>query len=343
MRVAIINDTRTTHHYGCMLVMENLCRLLEESGAEIVWTWPVSVDWRRCRRKIMAMPDVDAIIINGEGTIHHNYERRFSQALIDFVAFSAQELKRPCYLLNATLHANNDDAYRVLSDARAIYVRDKGSLAELEGKGKLSGRYVPDLTFAANQAHSDKTVSSDDLLVVDSAIKADNLLLAQFAETNNFDFRSMVVARPSNARFLRSPRPWVKNILRWLSTERNISTEPSSYIADLNAYGGVVTGRYHTVTMCLKNRIPFLTLESNTPKIHYLLTDILGDTSRSISPIALDNFTPSNVKPYSAEELAAISVFTTEAEVAIASMVVSIIDDIRNGAHGDFRYRDAES
>jgi len=338
MRVAIINDTRTTHHYGCMLVMENLCRLLRESGATIEWTWPVSVDWRNHKRRIKAMPDVDAIIINGEGTIHHNFERRFSQALIDFVVFSSEELKRPCYVLNATLHANNDEAYNALSFARAIYVRDKGSLTELQNQGKLAGCYVPDLTFAANKAHSNDLDKRGDLLVVDSAVKNDNSLLSKFAQTHGLDFRSMVVARPSNARFLRSPRPWVKNVIRWLKTDRHISIQPSSYIADLNCYRGVITGRYHTVTMCLKNRIPFLTLESNTPKIRYLLGDVLGDTSRSVSAEDLSNVTSSGVKPYSPAELEAISAFTSEAEFAIANMISNIMADINGGASGDFRY-----
>lgn len=338
MRVAIINDTRTTHHYGCMLVMENLCRLLRESGATIEWTWPVSVDWRKHKRKIKAMPDVDAIIINGEGTIHHNFERRFSQALIDFVVFSAEELKRPCYVLNATLHANNDEAYSALSCARAIYVRDKGSLTELKNQGNLAGCYVPDLTFAANKAHSNDLDKHGDLLVVDSAVKNDNSLLSKFAQIHGLDFRSMVVARPSNARFLRSPRPWVKNVIRWLRTDRHISTQPSSYIADLNRYRGVITGRYHTVTMCLKNRIPFLTLESNTPKIRYLLGDVLGDTSRSVSVEDLSNVTSSGVKPYSPAELEAISAFTSEAEFAIANMISNIMADIDDGASGNFRY-----
>jgi hypothetical protein len=338
MRVAIINDTRTTHHYGCMLVMENLCRLLVEFGATVEWTWPVSVDWRKHKGRIKAMPDVDAIIINGEGTIHHNFERRFSQALIDFVVFSSEELKRPCYVLNATLHANNNEAYTALSCARAIYVRDKGSLTELQNQGKLTGCYVPDLTFAANKAHSSDLDKRGGLLVVDSAVKGDNLLLSNFAQTNGLDFRSMVVARPSNARFLRSPRPWVKNVIRWLKTDRHISTQPSSYIADLNRYRGVITGRYHTVTMCLKNRIPFLTLESNTPKIRYLLGDVLGDTSRSVSAEDLSNVTSSGVKPYSPTELEAINAFTSEAEFAIANMISNIIVDIKGGARGDFRY-----
>ena len=90
--------------------------------------------------------------------------------------------------------------------------------------------------------------------------------------------------------------------------------------------------------MCLKNRIPFLTLESNTPKIRYLLGDVLGDASRSVSAEDLSTVTSSGVKPYSSIELEAISIFTSEAEFAIANMISNIIADIKGGARGDFRY-----
>ena len=88
IKVAIINDTRVTSHYGCMLVMENLLALLEKNDVEIVWTWDVSIDWRKYKSKIQNKPKVDAIIVNGEGTIHHSKDRKFAKALAEFAQFS---------------------------------------------------------------------------------------------------------------------------------------------------------------------------------------------------------------------------------------------------------------
>jgi polysaccharide pyruvyl transferase WcaK-like protein len=321
-----------------MLVMENLMRLLSDQDVDVVWTWPVSVDWRRHKRRILSMPAVDAIIINGEGTIHHNDSRRFSQALIDMVDFAADTLKVPCYLLNATLHKNTAAAYQSLGRARAIYVRDRGSLKELQEFGGLTGAYVPDLTFASNVSHSGDRSECDRTLVIDSAVKEDSRFLEAYASDNGFDFRSMVVARPSNARFLRSPRPWVRNVIKWLKSDRKLATDAGSYIRYLRGYGMVITGRYHTVTMCLKNRIPFIALESNTPKVRYLLTDVLGEAGRSLTVSDLTSGIPERLRSFNEKELEAITLFTADAEVAIESMIADICNDISRGAQGRYEY-----
>lgn len=335
MKIAIINDTRPTHHFGCRLVMENLLNELSANEADVIWTWPVSVDWRRHVSKVKRMPKVDAIIINGEGTIHHNTDRRFAQALIDFAVFARDELKTPCYLINATLHKNSAAAYQSLSSLRAIYVRDKGSLAELQNAG-LEGRYVPDLTFARNRNYG--TQQGEGVCVIDSAIREDSEQLQAYALAHDYPFRSMIVARPSNARFLRSPRPWVKNVIRWLKGDRHVSVEPTDYIRYLRGFGMVVTGRYHTVTMCLKNRIPFICLESNTPKVRYLLQDVMGDTSRSLSMPVLQQADLSAYSTFSAEELESIDQFTMTAEKAIKEMIATIIRDAGSGCQGNYRF-----
>ncbi len=335
MKLAILNDTRPTHHFGCRLVMENLLNELSENEADVIWTWPVSVDWRRHVSKMKQMPKVDAIIINGEGTIHHNADRRFAQALIDFAVFARDELKTPCYLINATLHKNSVSAYQSLSLLRAIYVRDKGSLAELQNAG-LDGRYVPDLTFGRNKNYA--VVQGSGVCVIDSAVREDSEGLQAYAQAHDYPFRSMVVARPSNARFLRSPRPWVKNVIRWLKGDRHVSVEPTDYIQYLHSFSMVVTGRYHTVTMCLKNRIPFVCLESNTPKVRYLLQDVMGDTSRSVSMPVLQQADLSAFAAFSAAELESIDQFTAGAEKAIKEMIVTVIHDAGRGCQGSYRY-----
>ncbi|MEA1988427.1 MAG: polysaccharide pyruvyl transferase family protein [Pseudomonadota bacterium] len=327
IQVAIINDTRPTHHYGCMLVMENLTRLLSEKGVEVVWTWPVGIDWRKHKSKIEKHPKVDAIIVNGEGTIHHSADRKHARALAEFASFANNELKTPSYLINATLYENEASLYENLKAYRAIYVRDNGSLKELKSFG-LSGTYVPDLTFAKAGSYQRNPIKKG--CVIDTALKSEIPALKQYCHENEFDFRSMVVARASNANFFKSPRPFVKNIAKWLTHDRHVSTKPSAFINYLNEYEVVVTGRYHTVTMCLKNKIPFVALESNTPKITWVLEACLGSVDRVMS---FDDF--KRIKDlksfinYSDEELALLNVFIKNAEVAIYQMIESVVEDIK--------------
>lgn len=336
VNVAIINDTRPTSHYGCMMVMNNLIKHLNSLGVNVLWTWPVSVDWRKHRKEIMRKPNVDAFIINGEGTIHNNSKRRFSQALVDFIGYASDQ-KKPCYLINATLHNNSNDAYEAISKARAVYVRDSGSLSELKKYGVLA-KYVPDLTFGRKFSEMDRSCT-EGIAVVDSAIKEDSLWLEKFAMANDYDFRSMVVARPGNARFLRSPRPYIKNLYRYVLKDRKISLDSNAYLLWLENHKFIVSGRYHTVTMCLKNRIPFVCLESNTPKVKFLLNDVFSHSNRSIcytdiyGAVNSEKFTS-----FSEDELECIDRFTNLAESEISKMFESILNDISNGVVGEFKY-----
>jgi polysaccharide pyruvyl transferase WcaK-like protein len=325
--IAIVNDTRITSHYGCMLVMENLLALLDKNNVEVIWTWDVSVDWRNHKNKILKKPKVDAIIVNGEGTIHHSKDRKFAKALAEFAQFSNETLNTPSYLINATLYQNDIQEYDKLRAYRAIYVRDKGSLKELESFS-LSGKYVPDLTFAHNEKKYAQRQSTKDIAVIDSAIREDNLILKDFAKIHAFPFKSMIVARQRNAKFLRSPRPYVKNILKYLRHDRKLSTEPSAYINYLRSYGLVITGRYHTVSMCLKNKIPFIAIDSNTPKIRYLLADALGQDDRNIKITELGDVNPFEERAFSDLEIKTVNVFLRSAEEMIDSMIFSIVEDI---------------
>lgn len=337
IKIAIINDTRVTSHYGCMLVMENLLSLLKANNVEVVWTWDVSVDWRKHRNTIIKKPTVDAIIVNGEGTIHHSKDRKFAKALAEFAQFSQKVLKTPSYLINATLYKNDAQEYEKLREYRAIYVRDKGSLEELESFN-LEGRYVPDLTFAANSTKYSEFNPSHNAIVVDSAIKQDNPILKDFSESNALPFKSMIVARRRNAKFIRSPRPYIKNILKFIVSDRKISTSPSTYIQYLRDYRLVITGRYHTVSMCIKNKIPFIAIDSNTPKIRYLLMDALGETKRNIKISELDQVNLASNYEYSDEELEKMNRFIKSAENMIDGMIANILGDVVTDKSKKYHY-----
>lgn len=332
MKVAIFNDTRTTSHYGCMLVMRNLLKELQDAGIEVSWTYPVSTDWRKNKRTILKKPKVDAIIVNGEGTIHRAEERKFAMALASLAKFAEKNMATPCYLVNATLHKNSPRVYELISHYRAVYVRDQKSLQELNAAG-VAGKYVPDLTFAGDSKAPAKAVKG--ACVIDSAVKEDSAALKDYAEEQKIPFRSMIVARPGNAKFIRSPRPYVKNVYRWLKSERRISTDPDAYISYLREHSLVITGRYHTVTMCVKNQIPFVALESNTPKVNSLLTDIFSDASRSMK---MDDVKEVRELPFSDQEVHDIEMFCDMAKQAIQLMIRSIATDIASDKVNNYSY-----
>lgn len=60
------------------------------------------------------------------------------------------------------------------------------------------------------------------------------------------------------------------------------------YLKKLNLCNGIISGRFHVVCFALQNRIPFLALKSNTPKIENILSEI-GISNRIINIDHLDD------------------------------------------------------
>jgi len=322
MRVAIINDTRPTNHYGCLMVMKNLEILLQQEGGNLVWTWPVGVDWRKHLTKINAMPKVDAIIVNGEGTIHHGPKRWQAQALVEFADYAHQILKVPVFLINATLFANDAALYKSLSQFDKIFVRDRSSFDTLK-KYQIECSFVPDMTFAVSTRVEYQPQKP--MCVIDSVMQTDVPFLKKLSQHYQADYRSMIVARPSNYSFWKRPRRFIMACCKWAYTDRYLSLDPSCFEAYLAQYQLVVTGRYHTVTMCLKNHIPFVALESNTPKISFLLKEVFGNTRRVMNIAALNEIDFFEWQTYSNDEHTAIDAFLTKAKIANQQMIESVI------------------
>jgi polysaccharide pyruvyl transferase WcaK-like protein len=323
MRIAIINDTSSTNHYGCLMVMRNIDLLLDDKGVDVAWTWPVGSDWRKRKSEIINKPQIDAIIVNGEGTIHHGPKRWQAEALAEFAEFAQRVLKVPVFLINATLYANEKSLYNSLRFYNAIYVRDRMSHEELN-KFNIKNYFVPDMTFAKTSIL--KPDQTKKICVVDSVMQSDIPFLRSFGKKHQADYCSMVVARPSNYSFWKKPRRFFLTSFKWLIKERLRSLDPKEFERYLGHYQLVVTGRYHTVTMCLKNHIPFVALESNTPKISYLLTEVFGNTKRVLSAKDVDNINLEDWSKYSNDEIVAINSFLKKAEDSNVGMIKKLID-----------------
>ena len=140
MKVAILNDTYKGHrttggaHFGCQLVMEAIDEQCERVGLEIVQR--VGSDTHKFKIK----PEVDLVIVNGEGSIHHGARRE----LIDI----AKEV--PSVLINAVWQDNDNSG---LEHFKYIAVRESRSKT---ATGDHSVNVVPDMLFASHRLlHSD--------------------------------------------------------------------------------------------------------------------------------------------------------------------------------------------
>lgn len=92
-RVAIFNDTRRTSHYGCEIVMQVLEEQLRSRNMTIAFSWPMGRDWRDGIRNFNVFNGIDAVIVNGEGSIHHSDTRDRAHYLTEIARFFFRKVR----------------------------------------------------------------------------------------------------------------------------------------------------------------------------------------------------------------------------------------------------------
>ena len=142
----------------------------------------------------------------------------------------------------------------------------------------LSVRYCPDLSI--NHDWSEVAVLRQNIGVTGSVKHRDDLRLRKFASVAGAEFRSMVQVERSSPKKFMSLRVG-KLRKAWRARNRYLDLGPESQPQSLEALISwiaskslIVTGRYHTATLCVLTKTPFLFLGSNTPKITALCEDV---------------------------------------------------------------------
>lgn len=323
MKIAIFNDTRTSEaHIGCNLVMNNLINLLKHHGFNISFTWKVGDDWTKNKdtiKDLIIAEKICGVIVNGEGTMHHSYNKSYVRNLASLAGFLKDEFDIPSFLVNATIYNNDTAFYESIKRFSLIFTRDNFSLKELSKHGLSSkAKLIPDITL---KTHVDTFTSKYSISqnsqrtgigVTDSVIKEDAALLKYLSKKNGFQFQKMVKTGAIEFRHLFRPRTLYYKLIGKF-TDRKIAkftNDPTSFINWLESKELILTARFHTVTLCILTKTPFIALESNTPKISELCKDIFGNQDRVISSLNinsdLDNLL-NKYKNYSKGEIQAIN------------------------------------
>ncbi len=293
IRAIVFNDTSYDEHHGCQVVMSQIFSLCAEAGIEIARACPIGHDWANDGKLKRDIRSADVCIVNGEGTMHHDAKQamRYGQ-----LARYCREQNVPCYLVNSVWQDNQRLA-EYAADFSGIYVRDGRSQAELAEIG-VQSTVVPDLTLSQEPRESQRRQG---FIVNGSVLRermAEAWTVAKAASAQSVRYLSIRTLPPLQfskgfpgyalrscwkrlrllldilkSRLFDIANPATKKgagYLRWryaeLSTERFLSVLASSE--------GVITGRYHCVTLCLLTRTPFLAIASNTHKIEALLDEV---------------------------------------------------------------------
>ena len=321
-RIAFFNDTEGSRHFGCTLVTRRVEQLVGERGGEIVWRHPVGKDWRGEAASIPRSPDIDVVIVNGEGSIHHSATSNRARSLIEIGRFARDTLGVPAYLFNATLHEIAEPDLEGLRAFERIFVREGRSRDEMAGAG-IEATVVPDLTVSAELARSDIRRG---IAVTDSVVSRSAASLKRLSVRNGYGYWPLIY------RFRGSPKRWPRldrNLLKFARVARGSADPVEAFANYVSQHELVVTGRYHAVAYCLATGTPFLAVESNTPKIAGLLDDVFGDRRRLIDDTKLGSVDLSSYVGWGPDEAEQVERFVISSRQKVDAMF-----DIMIGAKG---------
>lgn len=280
--VLVVNDTRIDSHHGCFSVMTAIERLMDANGMEAVEFWPAHTDWRDNPQFDTALKRARLVIVNGEGTLHHDLPA--GRRLLE-IASAARSKGVPTALINAGWEANGPEFLAMLGDFALISARDNLS-AQAMGSETANVRVVPDLSFYFVQTNHNNSEHSNRAGIgfTDNVDRNKALKLESLRHTCNGQTISIVPCSNSgHLKFLRdglSLRQDLKNPRLTIALLRmrqrlwaNRCTDTTAFQKKLSELQLIVSGRFHACTLALALGTPFVAQSSNTGKIASLAQD----------------------------------------------------------------------
>lgn len=291
-RVVLMNHTDLLgHHFGCARVMRQIEEGLTARGCEIVGRLDGKLDWQRDREALAVLGGSDAIVINGEGTLHHG--RRKATWLMEVASHPVTRGKELA-LINA-LYQDNPDSWRpLIRGFTHLYARDSRSAAQMSAH---AGRPVPwfgDLSTSAGalpEGGARRGILVSDS-VRNSAAARLMQLAAELARETHVELVPLTVSlreenpyRPAPVRlFRRATVAARQRMLQWRYPLLTYVASEQAFLDRLRQSALCVTGRFHGVCLNLVTGTPFVTVSSNSWKIEALFEDAGIDRRRLLAP-----------------------------------------------------------
>ena len=275
----LLNDTRIDNHHGCDTVVSSIEALCLKNGMRLIGTSPAHRDWRSRPSVIALMEQASLVIVNGEGTLHH--DRPAGHALLCAGQW-ARDRGKTSALINMTWQENGEDSFDKLSAFDIVSVRESASLKELTQRGIAASR-MPDL---AAYSISSEPAERRGYAVCDSVHGTYSVAL--YRAMRPFAAQRLpIIKLPRNpvaaARWIRrhtaqkasllSPATLISAARAALPDFVYQAPDRECLLQRLGTYELVVTGRFHMMIFCLATGTPFIALQSNTHKIEATAAD----------------------------------------------------------------------
>lgn len=319
----LLNDTRNDAHHGCDRVVGNLLGLARRHGIEVIATAPAHADWRQDGAFAAAFERARLVLVNGEGTIHH--DRPAGLKLLE-AGREARSRGVPAVLLNCTWQANGPEFVARLRDFAQVSVRESLSEAELKGQGVACTR-VPDLSLYGD---TPPQAARQGLGFTDSVLRDDALALlraglrygAQPCPIQYPPPGATGLARYFRSYFgkvdLRRPGQGLARLADrcWQLARRTRGQE--AYLAGVARLELLISGRFHSDCFALLARTPLLAAESNSHKVQGLLADAGLEPWRLVEPAAVNAALIARARTWTPPERARLDDFIADAQRRIA-------------------------
>lgn len=275
--VVIFNDTRVDLHHGCTRVMTAIEYLVVKHGGHVQATIPAHTEWKDNDIILETLRTARLIVVNGEGTIHH--DSAAGLRLLE-VAEVARREGVPAVLLNCGWQDNSPAFRGMLNGFSLVSARDRLSVRQMQVAGC---RVVPDLSLylpGENIADPRNGIAFTDSVVRPTALELDRLRQVCGGSTSSIQhvgngaaaiyrfFRSYVGAAD-----LRDPAFLVAMVALRYRQYRAQTAEVSGYLRHLAGLELLVSGRFHACTLAMVEGTPFIAVESNSHKIRALVSD----------------------------------------------------------------------
>jgi len=252
MKIFYANDTSSEAHVGCKAVSNAHFRLLAAAGATLCGIASVSegkdlltADPEKSVENLIdstwgaLIEESDAVVVNGEGTIHHGRGR----LPLAFLA-AGQKLGKETYLVNALV--DGVSAYKdIFPNLTAVSVRDPESKAVVR---KLGATRI--------------------------YLRRDSFFEADFVDEPTCSLRGEIVvgdAHPEVLSSVEALEDFGKDTSRWMLEDPQRVYDWQHALANLQGAEVYVTGRYHGVCLAALAGVPFVPVRSNSRKIESLL------------------------------------------------------------------------
>ncbi|UYG06324.1 polysaccharide pyruvyl transferase family protein [Halomonas sp. M4R1S46] len=323
--VLVVNDTRVDHHHGCLAVMGAISLLLRCNGMEPLLFWPAHTEWRGDAEFESTIAKVDLVLINGEGTIHH--DRQSGRQLLELGARARAE-KVPVALINVGWEANGTDLVTLLNNFDLVVARDSRS-AERMRAGGATVRVVPDLSLWFAQAQGIRpgsTGSRAGIGVTDNVDRFKALTLERLRSTCGGQMVSIVYGAPGPGSWLRFLREGVAlskdlrhpaRLAALLRLRHRLwwqgSADTQRFLTHLAALKLLVSGRFHACTLALAAGTPLIAQASTTDKIAALFHDAGLDSWRCEGALNVARVHDASASGWSEQEYRSLCAYLDEA------------------------------